>query len=243
MNRMRIGWAVLIAWAIPALLAIALLQQWIELPDRWNPWAPIWPQDPPNLLTPWKLSRLAADPHACTTALAATTLTWQSIPDRPLAEGCGWSNAVRVSALPARIGAPVVLACPAAVSLAMWERHALQPAAEATFGSRVTGLEHYGSYACRDIGGGTRSPGEGSRHRSQHATANALDVAGFVLADGRTIRVDRDWSRPADDAHRRFLQAARDGACRIWGVVLGPDYNAAHHDHFHLDRGRFRACR
>ena len=129
-----------------------------------------------------------------------------------------------------------------AVSLAMWERHALQPAAEAMLDDRVVAVEHFGSYACRDIGGGARGQ-EGGEHRSEHATANALDVAAFVLADGRTVSVARDWQRPADDPRRRFLQAVHDGACGVWNVVLGPDYNAAHRDHFHLDLGRFRACR
>jgi len=35
----------------------------------------------------------------------------------------------------------------------------------------------------------------------------------------------------------------RDGACRFFDVVLGPDYNDAHRDHFHLDMGAYRACR
>lgn len=242
MKRLPIGWGVLVALGLPAMLVVALLQQWLVWPDRWNPWAPLWPQEPPNALTPFKLARLAGDAEACRVALGATTLAFTPVPDRPVENGCGWTNAVRVSALPARLGAPVLLSCPAAVSLAMWERHALQPAATELFGSRVVALEHYGSYACRDVGGG-RSASESGRHRSQHATADALDVSGFVLADGRTVRVARDWPRPPDDPRRRFLQAARDGACGAWGVVLGPAYNAAHRDHFHLDRGRYRACR
>jgi hypothetical protein len=35
----------------------------------------------------------------------------------------------------------------------------------------------------------------------------------------------------------------RDGACGTWETVLGPEYNAAHRDHFHLDRGPYRICR
>ena len=242
MKRLRIGWGVLVAWAVPALVVLAFALQWLELPDRWNPWAPLWPQDPPTALTPYKLARLGGDPQACARALAATSLSFAPVPDRPLANGCGWSNAVRVTALPARVGPPFVLSCPAAVSLAIWERHALQPAAEAILGERVVAMEHFGSYACRDIGGRTRG-GEGGGHRSEHAVANALDVAAFLLADGRTVSVARDWQRPADDPSRRFLQAVHDGACGVWNVVLGPDYDATHRDHLHLDSGRSRACR
>jgi hypothetical protein len=241
MKHPRIGWGVLAAWAVPGLVVVAFAKQWLELPDRWNPWAPLWPQEPPTALTSYKLARLRADPQACSAALSATSLSFSSLPDRPISNGCGWSNAVRVTALPARVRPPIVLSCPAAVSLAMWERHALQPAAEALLGDRVVEIEHLGSYTCRDIGG---SPGrEGGERRSEHATANALDVAGFVLADGRTISVSRDWQRPPDDAQRRFLRAVHDGACGVWNVVLGPDYDAAHRDHFHFDLGRFGACR
>ena len=116
----------------------------------------------------------------------------------------------------------------------------MQPAAMAAFGQRVVAVDHFGSFACRDIGGGR---GEGSDRRSEHATANALDVAAFTLADGSTVSVARDWRRGASEPRGRFLREVHDGACALWNVVLGPEYNAGHADHFHLDDGRFRACR
>jgi hypothetical protein len=235
------GWGVLVAGLLPALVVAAFWNGWLVVPDRWNPWAPLWPQEPPNSLTPFKLQRLADDPLACAAALRATTLAVTPVPDRALAAGCGWHDAVRVTALPARAGAPFVLTCPAAVSLAMWDLHTVQPAAIATFGGRVVAIEHFGSYACRDIGRGASA--EGLERRSEHATANALDVAGFVLADGNTVSVARDWSRGAGDARGRFLRTVHDGACAVWNGVLGPEYNAAHRDHFHLDRGTLHACR
>lgn len=77
--------------------------------------------------------------------------------------------------------------------------------------------------------------------RSRHATAEALDVAGFVLADGRRVRVPGDWNE--DSAEARFLHDVRDGACRFFDGVLSPDHNAASGDHLHLDRGTYRYCR
>jgi hypothetical protein len=71
--------------------------------------------------------------------------------------------------------------------------------------------------------------------------ANALDIAGFVLIDGRRVSVARDWPGDADEA--RFLRAVHQGACRFFNGVLGPDYNLAHADHLHLDRGPYRICR
>jgi hypothetical protein len=78
---------------------------------------------------------------------------------------------------------------------------------------------------------------------SEHATGNAIDIAGFVLEDGRRISVLGDWD--GEDAEARFLRAVRDGACKSFATVLSPDYNAAHADHFHLDQdGRWSGvCR
>ena len=121
------------------------------------------------------------------------------------------------------------------MSLALWERHVVQPAALEHFGSAVVELEHFGSYACRNIYNRPNAT------RSRHATAEALDVAGFVLADGRRIRLLGDWS--GDSEESAFLHEVRDGGCRFFDGVLSPDYNAAHRDHLHLDRGSFRMCR
>jgi hypothetical protein len=226
---------VLAVWLAVALVALAIGNEWLRIPDRWNPWAPLWPDDEPTLLTSWKLGRLARDPAACRATLQATRLEHAPVPDRPLRDGCGWTNGVRVSALPARLDPPVVLACPAAVALALWDRHGVQPLAREHLGQPVVAMAHYGSFACRNVGG------EAGQRRSEHAAANALDVAGFTLADGRAVSVARDW--PRDDARGRFARAAHRAACRFWSVALGPDYNAAHADHLHLDRGAFRTCR
>jgi hypothetical protein len=87
-------------------------------------------------------------------------------------------------------------------------------------------LDHLGSFNCRRIAD--------SPTWSQHATANAIDIAGFTLADGTSIRVREDWNgAPAKAA---FLRQVRDGACRVFTTTLSPDYNDAHADHFHFDQ-------
>jgi hypothetical protein len=223
-------------YAIAIVAAGALL--WFGLPDmppRWNPWAPIRLVDPPNFLTGYKLQRLANDPARCRAILDGSDLRYQPVADRVTGPGCGFSSAVRVSGSGVAYGNSFVVTCPLAVGLALFERHALQPAAEETFGEAVAGIDHYGSYACRNVNG------RASGRRSQHATANALDIAGFRLADGTRISVARDWT--GDDAKAAFLHRLHDEACRIFSVVLGPDYNAAHRDHLHVDLGGFGLCR
>lgn len=59
--------------------------------------------------------------------------------------------------------------------------------------------------------------------------------------DGRRIRVLADWT--GGGAEAAFLREVHGGTCRFFKGTLGPDYNAAHRDHFHLDRGAFRLCR
>jgi hypothetical protein len=232
---MRAGVSAAALLLLTAGFAAALRGGFIEVPDRWNPWAPLALDDAPNLLTSYKLARLASDSPACRSTLASGGVRFTAQADRAVDGDCGWTGAVRISALPTAVSQPFVLECRAAAALALWERHSVQPEARRVVGSRVARIDHVGSFACRNIGG------EANARRSEHARANALDVAGFVLADGSTIRVARDWG--ADNPRGRFLREVHAGACRFWSVVLGPDYNAAHRDHLHLDRGPARACR
>ena len=158
------------------------------------------------------------------------------VPDRVTGPGCGFDNAVEIRRSTVGFTSSFSLSCRAAVSLALWERHVLAPAAREVYGSEVAHLEHFGSYACRNV------YGRDSGRRSQHAMADALDVAGVMLRNGERVRVLDGWDSE-DPRQRRFLRAVRDGACQYFDAVLSPDYNAAHRDHLHLDRGGFRACR
>ena len=117
-------------------------------------------------------------------------------------------------------------ACPVAAALVVWEREVVRPAAQRHFGKNVTAIEHFGSFNCRRIAG--------RNAWSQHATADAIDIAGFRLANGRRVRVLAGWNGDPDEA--AFLRDVRDGACRLFATTLSPDYNDAHADHFHLDQ-------
>ncbi len=235
----RSGWLMwfllLLATGLVAL-AYALHTDAIRVPDPWNPWAPISVADEPNWLTSFKLARLSEDSAQCRAVLAEAEMRYDAVPDRETEPGCGFFNAVRIESTTAALEQPFILSCRAAVPLAIWERHVLQPVALLHFGERVAMLEHFGSYACRGVYG--RAGGR----LSQHATADALDVSGFVLEGGRRIRVLSGW--PADDSPEgEFLRELHRGACGIFDGVLGPEYNPAHADHFHLEQGGARMCR
>lgn len=207
----------------------------MPLPAEWNPWAPLDVRASPNLLTRYKLGRLQEDPALCDEVLKTSGLRVSHQADTPADAACPLRNTLRVQGAEVALSSSFLASCPLAVAFALFERHSLQPAAQAVFGQAVTRVDHLGSFACRNIYG--RAEGR----LSQHASANALDIAGFRLADGRSISVLKDW--PGEGASARFLRQVRDGACDDFNVVLSPDYNAAHRNHFHLDMGRWWVCR
>ncbi len=116
--------------------------------------------------------------------------------------------------------------CEVSNAFAAWARYGVDRAAQQLLGSPIARIETYGSYSCRNVAGTAR--------RSAHATAGAIDISGFVLTDGRRISVAEDWSG-GTSAEREFLRVVQRSACRRFDTVLGPDYNQAHRDHFHLE--------
>lgn len=216
-------------------VAVGVWRGWGPLPADWNPWAPLDVRATPNVLTRYKLGRLQDDPALCDQVLETSGLRVSHQADSPADAACPLRNTLRVQGSAVGLSSSFLASCPLAVAFALFERHSLQPAAQAVFGQAVTRVDHLGSFACRNVY--NRAEGR----LSQHASANALDIAGFRLADGRSISVLKDWSREGDKA--RFLRQVRDSACDDFNVVLGPDYNAAHRNHFHLDMGRWWVCR
>ncbi len=207
----------------------------VTVPSSYNPWRPLDTREAPNFLTRFKLARLERNRPECAAVLERSQVAHTPIPDQSTGEGCGFEGAVRVARSGVSFGSDFVVTCPLAVAWALFETHALQPAARRHFGQEVNRVVHLGSYACRNVN--HRETGR----RSEHATGNALDIAGFVLADGTRITLAGDWDGSATRA--AFLRDVRTSACRFFDVVLGPDFNEAHRDHFHLDMGRFRTCR
>jgi hypothetical protein len=223
--------AILVLLVVAGLGLVALR----SLPPEWDPRTPLDLTAEPNAVTGWKLGRIARDPAACFASFATSGLSPVRVADRPAAGGCAVEDAV---VLPAGIRAaprdPVVT-CGLAAAWVLFERNSLQSAARRHLGTEVAGLRHLGTHNCRNV----NHAAEG--RRSQHATANAIDIAAFTLRDGREVRLARDWTGGGPEA--AFLRGVRDGACRWFRAVLGPEYNAAYADHFHFDMGPWRSCR
>ncbi|MGA5588941.1 extensin family protein [Pseudomonas siliginis] len=214
--------------------AVSVWRGWLDVPPQWNPWAPLDIKAAPNWLSGYKLMRLRSDPELCAQALSSSDLRVSPQADSPGAK-CPLVGALRVQGGGVALSSSFIASCPLAVAYAMFEHHTLQPAAQSAYGQKIARVDHLGSFACRNVY--NRESGALSRH----ASADALDIAGFRLAGGRTISVLRDWPKQNQDAE--FLRQVRDGACESFSVVLSPDYNAAHRNHFHVDVGRWSVCR
>lgn len=227
----RLGWLVLFGLAG---LAIPIHQSWLRIPANWAPWGHVVLDAPPGWLARTQVNSLAADPAACIAALDRSRLSYRSVPPRPLRNGCGMVNVVHPLQSRIPYNSPFDATCGLMAAL-YWYEGRLQALAQVHLGTGIARIEHLGSYACRNI----NSAAQG--RRSQHATANAIDIAGFRLADGRTISVLADWGEAT--AAGEFLAAARDEACGLFNIVLGPNYNDLHANHLHLDLGPFRMCR
>ncbi len=129
--------------------------------------------------------------------------------------------------MPATLQPAATLACPLVSALDKWVAEGVQPAAQKWFGSQVATIKQISAYSCRGM------VGAGTSRVSEHAFGNALDIAGFVLADGRKIVVKDGWRGSPEE--QGFLHDVQLYACDTFSTVLAPGYNAAHYDHIHVD--------
>jgi hypothetical protein len=157
---------------------------------------------------------------------------------------CGIIKPLKVSAMgqgTVSIGPTAMLNCPMTNFVERWLGEAVQPAAFAWFGAPVVSIKQISAYSCRPRNN------ERGESLSEHSFGNALDVAAFTLADGRTITVKRDWGG-ADPNARGFLREVFAAGCQRFKTALGPGVKY-HDDHFHFDlahhnkTGTSRYCR
>lgn len=169
----------------------------------------------------------------CWASLSKNDIRFDILPDRNFGGGCRAVGAVKLVDYGVPTTNLTAMTCPLANHFATWVRFAVRPAARQYFDRDLVKVETFGTYSCRRVGG--------TGKLSEHASANAVDVSAFVLDGGRRITVLGGWN--GDERERKFLRAIHDSACSRFGTTLGPDYNAAHRDHLHLDMAQGRFCR
>jgi hypothetical protein len=128
---------------------------------------------------------------------------------------------------PVAVKPVATLACPIVSALDKWLAEAVQPAAMRWFGARVVEIKQISAYSCRGMNGNSHA------HISEHAFGNALDIAAFMLADGRRVTVKDGWKGMPEE--QGFLRDVHASACDRFNTVLSPGSNVYHYDHIHVD--------
>ena len=146
---------------------------------------------------------------------------------------CGTENPYEMSAaLGGRISMkpPALLRCPMIPQVERWLADVVEPAARRYYGQRIAEVTVAASYGCRAM-----NHVSGAR-LSEHGYANALDISRFTLESSEVITVKGGWY--CTERERGFLRTVHNGACENFTTVLGPNYDANHRDHFHMDLAR-----
>ncbi len=207
------------------------------VPEHWNPLRDLTVKAPVTPVTKYQLNRALADETQCRAALVDAGVIFEPMEDLVVDQNCGIAGRGLLTRLVSADLRALETRCTTALRLAMWEHHVIQPTAQDVLGTKVQGLNHVGSYNCRRM---RTAQGENSGW-SSHATADSVDIVGVELADGRTIDLLQDWTAPGPKAE--FLHRIGQGACAWFRVVLGPDFNRLHADHFHLQGPGWGYCR
>ena len=283
----------LMAQSTPSKAPEAALQD-VPLPKR-NPkrLEPPPPPHPRDVSAPeWSAQEVQAALDRCDMLLSDIGVDYT--PADPIREGvCGTPAPIELRSIgknqKVSVTPPARVTCGLAATLNAWADTVLQPEARKHLGSNIVSIRNVASYVCRNR---YNAPG---KRISEHARANALDMAAFKTADGQTVTVRDDWALPpekteaqdkpaasapsepaankppetgvvhteadpgpagseADTASGKaeeesdgpaekppyrpesaFLYAIHEGACKLFGTVLGPLANEAHKDHFHYD--------
>jgi hypothetical protein len=152
----------------------------------------------------------------------------EKIHDIDEGNGCQVRNAWQIASIGSvAFSRPATLNCGMARPLQNWLDGTVQSEAERAFGERVVGIDVAASYSCRP-----RNNQRGAK-MSEHGYGNALDVAAFTLESGRKVSVVDGWRGSRDE--RQFLHGVHDDACGSFHTVLGPNSDANHRDHIHVD--------
>ena len=244
----------------------------------------------------WSAAEIAAAKTDCVALLKGLKVDMSFA--EPLQHGqCGTAQPIKLRGFGTQpkivVQPPAVMNCKLAATLARWFDTGVQPLARELLKSPIAGIENAAAYDCRNRYG---DPGQ---KLSEHAKANAIDIAAFVTEAGVTIRVAGTWgpslrdliaaakllqmkpvavagaggfattvtvagttldsatvhkgstankqARADEAAHLGviqpapilppsvFVHAVHASACTVFGTVLGPEANAAHNEHFHLD--------
>ena len=110
--------------------------------------------------------------------------------------------------------------------------HAVADTIEDVVDDGAVRLRHLGTYNCRLIAG--------SSSLSRHGYGDAIDIYGFDFDDGTEWTLVDDWEHDTTTFSTDAAEWLYDTSHgwhdqQLWNVILTPNYNAAHDNHFHVD--------
>jgi hypothetical protein len=201
----------------------------------------------PKSMGEWPRSEVLAARASCERMLDGLDIVWR--PDKPIGEpgGCGTPAPIAIAEIARiRMDPPATVNCHFAKALHGWLSRSVQPQARKQVGADIVAIRNASSYACR------RRNNARSGKLSEHAKANALDIAAFDFGRKAEITVAGGTGgflqKIGLSGKGNFMKAVRKSACRYFNTVLGPGADRYHGDHFHVDLmklrpGRFKMCR
>lgn len=148
-------------------------------------------------------------------------------------EGCGTTSpyqlkSISISGRKIKLATPATFNCAMATAFIDWAKRVDQ-LSRTTHGVGLKTIYTGSSYMCR------RRNNSKTGKISEHGFANAIDLTGFSLTDKTEITLPTAWN--AGDENQKLMRASHKQGCAIFTTVLGPEANALHKDHLHLDMG------
>jgi len=152
----------------------------------------------------------------------------------PVSTGpCSVENPVQVTSAAVAWNQPAIMTCGLADRVDRFLVEAVEPLARRYLTTEIVRVDNFGAYSCRPVAGM-------AGRWSEHAAGRAIDVSGFLLKNGERVTVEQDWRTGGPKSE--FLHAVAKRACDYFNLVLTPDSDKDHYNHFHLDIGRWRLC-
>jgi hypothetical protein len=193
----------------------------------------------------WSKAAIVAARLECRQRLKGVVLDFEFMPPFGQEGGCGAASALMVRSIAGvTIMPPAELTCDMAEALYAWVSTSVQPAAQLNLKKKLIVINNASAYACR------RRNNSATGKISEHAKANAFDIATLGFSDGSETSIKGDWSGLKQligaSSQGAFLRRIRRDACIRFTTVLGPGSDRYHGDHFHVDvarrRNGYRIC-
>ncbi|MET0528445.1 MAG: extensin family protein [Microvirga sp.] len=242
-----------VASVIPVMIAQAALAQAMPpLPpprpaEAPLPIAPPAPQPGPPAIPVTDAPSTTSEADTCLAGLKAAGFEVElAEPPQVSNELCRIETPVRLKAVPVpartetavRLTDQPILACRFAGPLGRWIGDLVAPLVAGIKGAELKAVRTGPGFECRNRNGAAVGK------LSAHAQGLAIDIAGFELVNGSTLRIKPEAGAAPDPA----LAALRTAGCGWFTTILGPGSDEAHHDHLHVDiqqhgsSDRYRIC-